>query len=261
MKELYPEIEAFNTEFLEVSDIHTIYYEESGNPKGIPIVHLHGGPGACSSPKNRQNYNPDKYRIILFDQRGCGQSTPQGELEENTTPHLIEDMEKLRKYLNIDKWVVSGGSWGSTLAIAYAEKYPNNVKALFIRGVFLATKQAVNWLHSPAGAAVLFPDTFKPYQNFIPENERNNMPLAYYNRLTSNDYETRKQAAITQLTWEESISKMEFRIKEDEDEKAKNPPEEEKETDYNFLITLAKVENHYNINSFFMAENSLFQEL
>ena len=259
MRSLYPEIENYNSGFLKVSNLHNIYYEESGNPKGIPVVHLHGGPGACSSPKNRQNYNPEKYRIILFDQRGCGQSTPFGELAENTTPHLIEDIEKLRKHLNIKSWVVSGRSWGSTLAIAYAENYPGKVRALFIGGVFLGEKDNINWLENPNGAASLFPDLYDPFKKYIPKTEQNKLTSAYYNKLNSSNFETQKQAAINHLTWEGGISKMEFRIQEEDEEKSKNPPEEKEETDYNFLITLSKIETHYMINNLFMEEKELIQ--
>ncbi len=259
MKDLYPEIEAYNTETLKVSAIHTIYFEESGNKNGIPVIHLHGGPGSGCSPKNRQNYNPNKYRIILFDQRGCGQSTPQGELQENTTPNLIEDIEKLRKHLNINTWVVSGSSWGSTLAIAYAEKYPQYVKTLFIRGVFLATQKEADWTQKPDGAASFFPDKYEPYKNFIPKNEQNNLPLAYLKRLTGNNYELAKQAAINHLTWEGSLLKMEYRAKKEalEKESALNPTEEE--TDYDFLITLSKILNHYTVNNFFINEGELLK--
>jgi proline iminopeptidase len=261
MKELYPEIEAYNTGFLAVSNTHSIYFEESGNPKGIPVVHLHGGPGAASSPKNRQNYDAKKYRIVLFDQRGCGQSTPQGELSENTTADLIEDMEKLRQHLKIEKWVVSGGSWGSTLALAYAQTYPEYVMALFVRGIFLAREKEVAWSHDAHGAASLFPDLYEPYRDFIPQDKRDNFPQAYLDILNGDDYELKKQAAITHLTWEGGVSKMEFRLQEEAQEKLENPPEEKEETDFDFLITLSKMLNHYTVNNFFMEDGALLKNI
>lgn len=263
LTELFPEVEPYNTGMLPVSDIHTIYFEESGNQKGIPVVHLHGGPGAASTPKNRQSYNPDKYRIIIYHQRACGFSTPQGELTENTTQHLIEDMEKLRKHLGIEKWVVSGRSWGSTLGILYAQNYPERVMALFIGGVFLATQQEARWMHSENGAASFFPDLYADYRDYIPTDEQSNLAKAYLTRVTNGNVESQIEATLSHMVWEGGLLKMEYRLKEEEAEKERekleNPPAEEAEEaeDYSFLITLSKLLNYYAVNHHFLEDGAI----
>jgi proline iminopeptidase len=162
MRELYPAIEPYHQGFLKVSDLHTIYFEESGNPQGHPVIILHGGPGGGSQPIYRQYFDTQRWRIVQFDQRGCGQSTPHAELRENTTWHLVEDIENLRKYLNIDRWTVSGGSWGSTLALSYSQTYPEYCKALILRGIFMLRKKELDWFHQE-GASYFFPDAWEKY--------------------------------------------------------------------------------------------------
>jgi len=173
----YPEIEPFKTEFLKVSDIHTLYVEQSGNPKGRPVVFLHGGPGGGVNPDHRRFFDPNHYRIILFDQRGSGQSTPAAELRENSTWDLVNDIEKIREHLGIQDWIVFGGSWGSTLALAYAETHPEKVKGLILRGIFLCRPSEIKWFYQ-FGASEIFPDVWESYYNFIPENERHDFVSA-----------------------------------------------------------------------------------
>jgi proline iminopeptidase len=168
---LYPEIEPYNTGMLQVSPLHRVYFEESGNPQGKPVVFLHGGPGGGTDPKQRRFFDPAAYRIVLFDQRGCGKSTPHAELRENTTWDLVADIEKLRAHLGIERWQVFGGSWGSTLALAYAETHPRRVTELVLRGIFLLRRSELLWFYQD-GASALFPDAWEPYLRHIPEAER-----------------------------------------------------------------------------------------
>jgi len=191
---LYPLQEPFNTGRVRVSPVHEIYFEESGKPSGKPVVFLHGGPGGGSEPKQRRFFNPAKYRIVNFDQRGCGKSTPYASLEENTTWHLVADIEKIREHLGIDRWQVFGGSWGSTLALAYSQRHPERVSELILRGIFLLRKQEIDWFYQ-YGASALYPDAWEPYVSFIPEAERSDMLSAYYRRLTNDDPAVRLAAA------------------------------------------------------------------
>ena len=204
---LYSKIKPFNEFYLSVSDKHTIFVEESGNPKGKPVIFLHGGPGGGIEPIYRQYFNPKKWRIIIFDQRGCGKSMPHAELDENTTWHLVEDIESIRKYLKIDKWVVFGGSWGSTLALTYSIKNPKRCKALILRGIFLLRKKEIDWFYQE-GCSNIFPDAWEKYCNVIPENERINFVKAYYKRLTSKNSSIRSKAALAWAKWEASTSKL-----------------------------------------------------
>lgn len=204
---LYPEIEPYRTGKLKVSNIHEIYYEESGNPKGKPVVFVHGGPGGGTEAKHRRFYHPEKYRIILFDQRGCGKSTPYANLEENTTWDLVADMEKLREHLKIERWLVFGGSWGSTLALAYAETHPGKVSELILRGIFLLRKKEIDWFYQK-GADSIFPDAWEDYLAPIPEAERGDLVKAYYKRLTSPDKAVQLEAARAWSVWEGRTSKL-----------------------------------------------------
>src|SRR3989338_983478 len=186
---------------LPVSHRHSIYFEESGNPQGKPIVFVHGGPGGGTEAKHRQFFNPKHYRIILFDQRGCGKSVPFACLEENTTWDLVADMEKLRHHLGVVRWHVFGGSWGSTLALAYAQAHPDRVSALILRGIFLLRKKEIDWFYQD-GANRIFPDAWETYENAIPPGERNDFLSAYHRRLTSEDEQLRKAAAKAWSVWE-----------------------------------------------------------
>ncbi|MCA3012077.1 MAG: prolyl aminopeptidase [Myxococcaceae bacterium] len=197
----YPPIEPFRTGRLPVGDGHELYFEESGNPGGTPVVFVHGGPGAGTEPRQRRFFDPQAYRIVLVDQRGCGRSTPFASLEHNTTWHLVADLERLREHLGIDRWVVFGGSWGSTLGLAYAQTHPARVRALVLRGIFLLRKWEIDWFYQ-AGASALFPDAFEPYLQHIPEPERGDLLRAYHLRLTSSDVEVRTAAARAWSQWE-----------------------------------------------------------
>lgn len=240
MRTLYDEIEPYNQGYLQVSPIHSLYYEESGNPDGKPVVFLHGGPGGGSEPMHRRFFSPKAYRIVVFDQRGAGRSTPHACLEENTTWHLVEDIERLREHLGIDRWVVFGGSWGSTLALAYAETHPSRVKALALRGIFLCRPEEIDWFYQK-GADAIFPDVWEDYVNQIPPEERDNMVAAYYRRLTSEDEAIRWAAARAWSVWEGSTSKlfMSPSLIEDFAEPQK-------------AVALARIECHYFINNTFM---------
>ena len=207
MKQLYPEIEPYNQFDLKVSDLHTIHVEESGNINGKPVIFLHGGPGGGIEPVYRQYFDPEKWRIIVFDQRGCGQSTPHAELQENTTWDLIADIEKIRQHLEIDKWVVFGGSWGSTLTLSYAITHPDRCKALVLRGIFMIRKKEINWFYQD-GTSNIYPDAWEHYLRPIPEDERHDLVAAYYKRLTSNDDSVRIEAAKAWSIWEASTSKL-----------------------------------------------------
>ena len=207
MKQLYPEIEPYNQFDLKVSDLHTIHVEESGNINGKPVIFLHGGPGGGIEPVYRQYFDPEKWRIIVFDQRGCGQSTPHAELQENTTWDLIADIEKVREHLEIDKWVVFGGSWGSTLSLSYAITHPDRCKALVLRGIFMIRKKEINWFYQD-GTSNIYPDAWEHYLRPIPEDERHDLVAAYYKRLTSNDDSVRIEAAKAWSIWEASTSKL-----------------------------------------------------
>ncbi len=235
---LYPPIEPYETGLLPVSPRHTLYYEVSGNPQGRPVVFLHGGPGGGTSPDHRRYFDPERYRIVLFDQRGAGKSVPYACLEENTTWDLVADIERLRQHLSIERWVVFGGSWGSTLALAYAETHPDRARALVLRGIFLCRKKEIDWFYQE-GANAIFPDAWEPYCNLIPPEERHDMVAAYYRRLTSDDEETRLAAARAWSVWEGSASKLlpDPDLIKDFDDRA---------------LAIARIECHYFINRIFM---------
>lgn len=207
MKPLYPPIEPFQTGMLQVSELHQIYFEVSGNPKGKPVVVLHGGPGGGSLPVYRQYFDPEKWLIVMFDQRGCGKSTPNAELRENTTWDLVADIERLRSHLNISQWVVFGGSWGSTLSLAYSQTHPERCLGLILRGIFMLRRKELLWFYQE-GASYIFPDAWEQYLKPIPPDERHDLLTAYYKRLTSPDLQTRLEAARTWSVWEASTSKL-----------------------------------------------------
>ena len=207
MRELYPPRQPYNEGELKVSDLHTIHFEESGNPEGKPIVLLHGGPGGGCPPFYRQYFDPEKWRLVMFDQRGCGQSKPHAELQENTTWDLVNDIEKLREYLNIHQWVVFGGSWGSTLSLAYSQTHPDRCKGLILRGIFMLRQKEIRWFYQE-GASYIFPDAWEEYVKPIPMNERDDLLTAYYQRLTSPDDQIRLEAARAWSIWEGSTSRL-----------------------------------------------------
>lgn len=250
MNTLFPEIEPYNSGLLKVSDLHTVYFEECGNPKGKPIIFLHGGPGGGCSPDHRRFYDPNYYRIILFDQRGCGKSTPFAELKENTTWDLVSDMEKIREHLKIDKWFVFGGSWGSTLALAYGVTHPDRCLGFVLRGIFLCRSWEIKWFYQE-GASLIYPDLWEKYWNQIPKEQQGDMVTAYYSQLTSNDEKLKLKAAQVWSTWEASTSKLildnHFIDEYEDPEKA---------------LPFARIECHYFINkAFFKTDNYLLENV
>ena len=244
MKSLYPEIEPYKTGFLKVSELHTMYFEEVGNPKGKPVVFLHGGPGGGISKNYRRYFNPEKWRIILFDQRGCGDSTPFAELKENTTWDLVSDIEKLRNHLAIDRWAVFGGSWGSTLSLAYSITHPSACTELFLRGIFLLRKKEIDWFYQE-GCSKIYPDAWENYVKIIPDNERHDFVKAYHKRLTSEDLAVRKEAGKAWSIWEGSTSKL-----------IPIPEVVAGFGDDDFADAFARIECHYFINKGFFTEDN-----
>ena len=243
MLKLYPPIETRRSGRLRVSDLHEIYWEESGNPDGLPVIGLHGGPGGGSSPEMRRFFDPDVYRIILFDQRGCGRSTPHSELEGNDTWALVSDIETIREHLGIDKWVVFGGSWGSTLALSYAVTHRDRVHGLILRGIFLITDAEIQWFYQD-GASRLFPDAYDRYIAPIPHEERGDLLHAFHRRLTGDNRRERIEAAKAWACWEgETISiqgpsSRPARFEED-----------------GFADAFARIECHYFVNKGFFEED------
>jgi proline iminopeptidase len=207
MLQLFPPIKPYVTHSLPVSGGHTLYVEECGRQDGIPVVFLHGGPGAGCEPYHRQFFDPDVYRIVLFDQRGCGRSQPHAGLQDNTTAALVMDIETIREWLGIGKWLVFGGSWGSTLALVYAQAYPERVSGLILRGIFLCRKRDIHWFYQD-GASSILPDYWQDYVEIIPEPERENMVAAYYRRLTSDNEIARMAAAKAWSVWEGRASTL-----------------------------------------------------
>ena len=237
---LFPSIQPYKTWQFPVSDIHTLYIEESGNPDGVPVVFLHGGPGGSCGPGHRRFFDPEEYRIILFDQRGCGKSKPHASLEDNTTPDLIADLEKIRQHLEVDSWVVFGGSWGSTLALVYAETYPQRVLGLILRGIFLSRDEDVRWLFQ-GGAGRLFPEAWQHYLEPIPENERDDMISAYHQRLTSGNEIIRMGAAKAWSIWEGSTATL-----------LPDKSVVDYFSDPHIALSIARIECHYFINQCFL---------
>jgi proline iminopeptidase len=239
---LYPSIRPYRTGHLKVSRVHELYFEESGNPRGKPVVFLHGGPGGATSPAMRRFFDPRRYRIVLFDQRGCGKSRPHASLADNTTWHLVEDIEALRRHLGIERWQVFGGSWGSTLALAYAEKHPRRVTELVLRGVFLLRRSELEWFYQdPEGAAALFPDLWERYVAPIPPRERRDMMRAYYRRLTSRSARQRAAAAYAWSVWEGATSFL--RARADYVARFSDP---------DYAAAFARIECHYFVNRGFL---------
>lgn len=246
--EFYPEVEPYETGRLKVSEIHELYYEQVGNPKGRPIVFLHGGPGGGIHPDHRRFFDPDHYRIILFDQRGSGKSTPIAELRENTTWDLVKDIETLRTHLDIDKWLVFGGSWGSTLALTYAITHPERALALILRGIFLCRPSEIEWFYQD-GASHIFPDIWDEYLKPVPKTEQNNLVQAYYKLLTDTNYKVRLEAAKAWSKWEAATSRL--IVSKEAIEEFDNP---------DYAISFASIECHYFINnSFFDTDNWILE--
>ena len=246
MREFYPELQPYSRGRLRVSGIHEIYFEECGSPKGKPVVVLHGGPGGGISPFLRRLHDPALYRIILFDQRGCGQSTPNAELRENTTWHLVSDMEALRQHLGIETWQVLGGSWGSTLALAYAQKHTERVTELILRGIFTVRQREIRWFYQE-GASALFPDVWETFVAPIPMDERGDLVAAYYKRLTGDDAQEQRACARAWSQWEASTLSL-----------RPNPTLINEFGSDAFALAFARIECHYFINNgFFECDGQL----
>lgn len=252
MRTLYPPIEPYDSGMLDVGDGHRIYWELVGNPEGKPAVFLHGGPGAGCTPDHRRLFNPERYRVLLFDQRNCGRSTPHAslmstELHTNTTWTLVADMERLRRMLGVERWLVCGGSWGSALALAYAEQYPERVSELVLRGIFTLRSEELLWFYQ-SGASYLFPDAWEQYLAPIPEEERDDLIGAYARRLNSPDPQVRLEAARAWSVWEASTSTL--------------YPNEQLRAAYadpEYALAFARIENHYFVHGGFFTPGQLIE--
>jgi proline iminopeptidase len=247
---LYPALRPYRRGWLRVSPIHEIYYEEGGNPRGKPAVFVHGGPGAGANETSRRFFDPRRYRIVVFDQRGCGRSRPHASLEDNTTWHLVADMEALRRHLGIGRWLVFGGSWGSTLALAYSQRHPAAVSALVLRGIFMLRKWEIDWFYQE-GASALFPDRWEQYVAPIPTRERDDLVRAFHRRLTGKSRTRQLEAARAWSIWEASTSFL--RTDEMQIRKWGNAA---------FATAIARIECHYFVNKGFLSrEDQLLRDV
>lgn len=246
--DLFPPLAPYSSGFLAVDDIHTLYWEQSGNPDGVPVVFLHGGPGGGSNPGHRQFFDPDHYRIIIFDQRGAGKSTPLGELKNNTLPHLISDIEKLRTHLNVDRWHVFGGSWGSTLAIAYAEDHPQRCISLTLRGIFLLEQAEIDWFLY--GIRSLFPEAWEQFSSFLPEEHQYDLLEGYYEIFTEGTPAQQLEAAINWSLYESACASLipNFETITTDEQK-------------NHALAIAKIEAHYFRNNVIPVDQSLLNRV
>ncbi len=245
---LYPPIEPYRTGILETDSVHRLYFEECGNPQGKPVVFVHGGPGGGTSPDHRRFFDPAAYRIVLFDQRGCGRSTPHANLEDNTTWHLVADMERLRERLGIERWQVFGGSWGSTLALAYAESHPERVTELVLRGIFLLRPEEIRWYYQD-GASFIFPEAWERYLEVIPEEQRHDMVAAYHARLLDPDPAVRIPAARAWSMWEGATSRL--LVDQELVDRLGDP---------HFAEAFARIECHYFVHQGFMEPGQLLRD-
>jgi proline iminopeptidase len=242
-RDLYPEIEPYEEGRLRVSDLHELHYELCGNPDGKPVVFLHGGPGGGIEPGHRRFFDPAQWRVALFDQRGCGKSTPYAELRENTTWDLVADIERLREKLGVERWTVFGGSWGSTLALAYAQSHPERCLGLILRGIFTLRRKELLWFYQE-GTSEIFPEQFERYLAPIPERERGDLMAAYYKRLTSEDETTRLEAAAAWSGWEGATSRL-----------VVDPAMVEKYAAPKHAEAFARIECHFFVNNGFFEED------
>ena len=248
LRTLYPEVEPFETGFLDVGDGHTIYWERVGTKGAKPAVFLHGGPGGGFSPVHRRLFDPALYDLILFDQRGCGQSTPHASLEANTTWHLVADIERLREMIGVEKWLVFGGSWGSTLALAYSETHPERVSELVVRGIYTLTKAELDWYYQ-FGVSEMFPDKWERFVAPIPEAERGNMMDAYRKRLTGDDRKAQIEAAVAWSSWEgQTITLL------------PEPETSDKFAEDHFALAFARIENHFFVHAGWLEEGQLLRD-
>ena len=246
--QLYPRIEPYETGMLPLDGLHTMYWEQSGNPAGLPVIFLHGGPGAGATPAHRRFFDPSTYRIVIFDQRGAGRSSPQGELTNNTTAHLISDINQLCDYLGVEKFLVFGGSWGSTLALAYAEAYPERCIALVLRGIFLGRSKEINWFLN--GIKTVFPEAWRDLVSVLSHEERTDILGSFHRRLLDSDPDVHLPAARAWSRYEGACSTLH--------------PSPETVAAFSVESTayaLARIETHYFTNGNFMSENALLDDL
>ena len=246
---LYPEIEPYESGMLDVGEGHQLYYERVGTPGAKPAVFLHGGPGGGMAPSHRRQWDPDKYDVLLFDQRGCGQSLPFAEIENNDTWRIVADIEQLREMCGHEKWQVFGGSWGATLALAYAQTHPDRTSEIILRGVFLARQKEKSWLYS-YGASEIMAEQWDQFSGLIPEAERSNLVKAYYDRLTSNDEETRLAAATQWSLWEGSVATL-----------LPNPELMEHFSDPAAAVPFARICAKFFLDDFYFEENQLLRDI
>jgi proline iminopeptidase len=248
MKTLYPEIKSNEHGWLNVGHDHQIYIEECGNPEGLPVLFVHGGPGAGSEASQRRFFDPNRYRIILFDQRGCGRSRPHAVLEHNTTQDLVSDMERIREHLGVDCWILFGGSWGSTLSLVYAQTHPERVLGLIMRGVFLCRPREIQWFYQ-SGADRIFPDYWQEFIAPIPESERHDLLAAHYRRLTGDDEVARMASAKAWSVWEGRTSSL-----------VQNRAVVEFFSQPRTALSLARIESHYFVHDSFLDVNQILDE-
>ena len=249
LRTLYPPIEPNRSGHLDVGDGHDLYWEQCGNPDGKPVVFLHGGPGAGCSPDHRRQFDPARYNILLFDQRGCGRSTPHASLDANTTWHIVADIERLRTMLGVERWMVFGGSWGSTLSLAYAQTHPERVTELVLRGIFLFGQAELDWLYLE-GASKIFPDKWEAFLAPIPEDERCDMVAAYNRRLTGDDRDEQLTAAKAWAKWEaETVTLL------------PSPSTIEDHTSDDYAIAISRIENHYMVHRGWIEEGRLLRDV
>ena len=250
MLTLYPAIQPYATYNISVDNIHNLYIEECGTKDGIPIIYLHGGPGTGCDADNRRFFDPKKYRIILFDQRGSGRSTPHAEIKNNTPQLLVQDLETIRKHCGIEKWTLFGGSWGSTLALLYAQTHPNKVTGMILRGIFLARKKDLNWVCREGGASNIYPDYWQEFTAMFTQRQKNNLIKAYYKILTGKDELARMSVAKAWAKWEtvcatlDPCQKIEHRL-----------------NDPHIALSLSKIGSHYAVNNYFMEENFILNNM
>jgi len=248
LKQLYPPIEPFESGMLDAGDGHQVYWERCGNPEGKPAVFLHGGPGGGCSPEHRRVFDPEKYCVLLFDQRGCGRSTPHASLEANTTWHLVNDIEKLRVLAGVDRWLVFGGSWGSSLGLAYAQTHPSRVSELILRGIFTVRREELLWYYQE-GASWLFPDEWEHFSAPIPVEERHDMMAAYHRRLTGSDPKAQLEAAVAWSQWEGRTITLRL-----------DPAIDKAHEDPHYALAFSRIENHYFVNDGFFEPRQLLRD-
>jgi proline iminopeptidase len=248
LKQLYPPIEPFESGMLDAGDGHQVYWERCGNPEGKPAVFLHGGPGGGCSPEHRRVFDPEKYCVLFFDQRGCGRSTPHASLDANSTWHLVDDIEKLRVLVGVDRWLVFGGSWGSSLGLAYAQTHPSRVSELILRGIFTVRREELLWYYQE-GASWLFPDEWEHFIAPIPVEERHDMMAAYHRRLTGNDPKAQLEAAVAWSQWEGRTITLRL-----------DPAIDKAHEDPHYALAFSRIENHYFVNDGFFKPGQLLRD-